>query len=130
MIVAYQNRFTDSHYNPLPRSIAVRDNRFAGNGAAPKFAGGAEIAAAVGGTLPPVMWDGVTAFTVPGGAAAVADGAIFVADAPLLNLNLRTQGTPASAAQPAVATQPAQASLAEPATIVLPAAQEARARGK
>ncbi len=130
MIVAYQNAFTDKAYNPLPRTIAVRGNRFAGNGAKPAFPGGAEIAAAVGGTLPPVMWDGVTGYAVPGGAAASADGPIMVNDGPLLNLNLKTQGAPPTTAQPSVGTAMMQATLPEPAAIVLPAAQEARAKGK
>ena len=130
MIVAYQNKFTDAAYNPLPRAISVRGNRYAGNGGKPGFPGGAEIAAAVGGTLPPVMWDGVTGFTVPGGAAATADGAIIVGDGALLNLNLKTQGASPAAAQPSVSAPGAAAALAEPAAIVLPAAQEARARAK
>ncbi len=130
MLVAYTQAFTDSNYNPLPRSIAVRGNRYAGNGAKPAFAGGAEIAAAVGGTLPPVMWDGITGYTVPGGAAVTAEGGIFVNDGPLLNLGLKTHGTPASAARPSIGAARAMATLAEPAPVVLPAAQEARAASK
>ena len=130
MLVAYQNKFTDKNYNPLPRSIAVRGNRYAGNGGTPTFPGGAEIAAAVGGTLPPVMWDGVTAFTRPGGGPTTADGKIFVNDGPLLNLNLKTHGTPPTAAQPEVTPVLAMATLPEPAPIVLPAAQEARAKAQ
>jgi parallel beta-helix repeat protein len=130
MLVAYTQAFTDSNYNPLPRSIAVRGNRYAGNGAKPGFPGGAEIAAAVGGTLPPVMWDGITGYTVPGAGAVTAEGGIFVNDAPLLNLNLKTHGTPASAAQPSVGTAMMVATLPEPAAVVLPPAQEARAASK
>ena len=133
MIVAYQQPFTDTAYNPLPRAIAVRGNRYAGNGTRPGFPGGKEIAAAAGGTLPPVMWDGVTGYTVPGGAAAAAAetrGGIFVNDGPLLNLNLGMQGTPATAARPEVTAMLAQATLPEPAAVVLPAAQEARAKAQ
>ncbi len=130
VISAYQNKFSDVHYNPLPRAIAVRGNRYAGNGTRPAFPGGAQIATAVGGTLPPVMWDGVTGYTVPGGAAATAEGGIFVNDGPMLNLNLKTQGAPPTAAKPEIASNMMMATLPEPATIVLPAAQEARARGK
>ncbi|MFZ4688816.1 MAG: parallel beta-helix domain-containing protein [Polymorphobacter sp.] len=128
MLVAYTQKFTDAAYNPLPRAIAVRGNRYAGNGTKPAFPGGAQIAAAVGGTLPPVMWDGITDYTVPGGAATKAEGGIFVNDGPLLNLGLKTHGTPPSAAQPSVGTSMMMATLAEPAMIVLPAAQEARAK--
>ncbi len=128
MLVAYTQAFTDAAYNPLPRAVTVRGNRYAGNGTAPAFPGGKEIAAAVGGTLPPVMWDGVTKFTVPGGAETLADGPIAVHDGPMINLNLGTHGTPPSAAQPSVATVLASATLPEPPTVVLPAAQEARAK--
>lgn len=129
-LIAYSQKFTDKAYNPLPRAVAVRGNRYAGNGTRPGFPGGAEIAAAVGGTLPPVMWDGVTGYTIPGGGAATADGGILVNDAPLLNLGLKVQGTPATAAKPQVARNLMMATLAEPAKVVLPAAQEARAAGK
>jgi len=128
MIVAYTQAFSDAAYNPLPRGVAVRGNRYAGNGGKPAFPGGAEIAAAVGGTLPPVMWDGVTLFTVPGGAEQAAESGVFVNDGPLLNLNLGRHGTPATAARPSVGDVQMQATLAEPAPIVLPAAQEAKAR--
>ncbi len=130
MIVAYQNKFTDVHYNPLPREIAVRGNRFAGNGSKPAFPGGAQIASAIGGTLPPVMWDGITGYTVPGGAVTQAAGSIFVNDSPLLNLNLKMQGAQPTAAQPEVAKMLIAAPLTVPAVVVLPAAQEARANAK
>jgi parallel beta-helix repeat protein len=127
MIVAYQQKFTDANYNPLPRAIAVSGNRYAGNGGKPGFAGGAEIAAAVGGALPPVMWDGVTGYAVPGGGAMTALGGVFVTDAPLLTLGLGQQGTPRTAARPAVTPALASAAIPGPPPVVLPAAQEARA---
>jgi parallel beta-helix repeat protein len=130
MLVAYTQAFTDRSYNPLPRSIAVRGNRYGGNGTAPAFPGGAEIAAAVGGTLPPVMWDGITGFKTPGGdVVTTADGGMHVSDASLLNLNLAMHGTPPSAARPGIDQPKARAALAEPPKVVLPAAQEARAAG-
>jgi parallel beta-helix repeat protein len=129
MVVSYQNKFTDKAYNPLPRQVAVRGNRFVGNGTKPGFPGGAEIAAAIGGTLPPVMWDGVTKYTVPCGAAV--DGGntqILVNDLPLLNLNLGTQGAGVEAAKPDVSRTAAMVTLPEPPAVVLPAAQEAKAK--
>ena len=126
MVVAYTQAFTDKAYNPLPRSVSVAGNHFMDNGKAPAFAGGKEIAAAVGGTLPPVLWDGITRYAVPGGGGEkMADGGIN-SDAPGISLNLGLQGTPATQARPApmqqnlvVSTRPA---------IVLPAALEARAK--
>jgi parallel beta-helix repeat protein len=130
MLIAYSQAFSDKNYNPLPRSIAVSGNRYAGNGDVPAFAGGPQIAAAVGGTLPPVMWDGITRFTVPGGGAMDAEGGILVSDGPVLNLNLKTHGTSPAAAQPSVAQGMALAAWPQPPQVVLPAAQEARASGK
>jgi parallel beta-helix repeat protein len=126
MIVAYTQAFTDKAYNPLPRGVSVAGNHFMDNGKAPAFAGGKEIAAAVGGTLPPVLWDGITRYAVPGGGGEkLAEGGINI-DAPGISLNLGLQGTPATQARPApmqqnlvVSTRPA---------IVLPAALEARAK--
>jgi parallel beta-helix repeat protein len=127
MLVAYVQGFTDKAYNPLPRDIVVRGNRYAGNGSKPAFPGGAEIAKALGGTVPPVMWDGITQFTVPGGALTTAQGGIFVADGPMVNLNLKTQGTGPDKAQPAMGTL-SKATIAEPANVVLPPAQEKLAK--
>lgn len=127
MLVSYTQSFTDAAYNPLPRAVMIAGNRYADNGSAPSFEGGAEIAAAVGGTLPPVMWDGVTSYTAPGSDEAIpADGAILATDAPMLNLNLGTWGTPLSAAQPSV-SPPATGQLPAPAAVVLPEAQLTRA---
>ena len=132
MIVAYSQKFTDKGYNPLPRAVAVSGNRYAGNGTAPVFKGGTQIAAAVGGTLPPVMWDGINTFvvpgTIPGGTVSEAQGGIRVTDGPVLNLNLKVHGTPPTAAQPAVTPGLALAAWDQPATVVLPPAQETRAR--
>lgn len=127
MLVSYRAKFDDKSYNPLPRQVAVRGNRYGRNGFAPAFEGGKELAAAVGGTLPPVMWDGVTGYTVPGGAAVTAKPEIAVNDLPMLNLDLKMQGTPVSAAKPQLMTTAAMVTLPEPPTVVLPAAQLARA---
>ena len=126
MIVAYTQAFTDKAYNPLPRGVTVVGNHFMDNGKAPAFAGGKEIAAAVGGTLPPVMWDGVTRYAVPGGGERVTDGDIR-SDAAGITLNLGVQGTRASAAKPAMMAPVSVTGGNRPA-IVLPAALEARSR--
>jgi len=59
LLAAYQSEFEDERYNPLPRNIVVRDNRYEGGGDNPQGAL-SELAAAVGGQLPQVVWDGVT----------------------------------------------------------------------
>jgi parallel beta-helix repeat protein len=129
MLVAYRAAFTDATYNPLPRDVVVRDNRYGRNGFAPAFDGGKELAAAVGGTLPNAMWDGVTGYTVPGGAAVTGAGGVVVSDTPLLTLGLITQGTPVSAAKPQVAAPVTSGGSQEPAAVVLPSAQLLRAAG-
>ncbi|MEY2885103.1 MAG: hypothetical protein RL490_2827 [Pseudomonadota bacterium] len=130
MVVAYQNKFTDANYHPLPRAIVVSGNRYAGNGGKPAFPGGAEIAAAVGGTLPPVMWDGIFGYRAPGGGERAAGGGVQVFDAPLLSLDLKMQGTSPAAAQPRLIRPVKMMPAPLRADIKLPAAQEARARGK
>jgi parallel beta-helix repeat protein len=125
MVVAYTQAFTDKAYNPLPRAVSIAGNHFMNNGKSPSFAGGKEIAAAVGGTLPPVMWDGVTRYNVPGGGEKSADGGI-ASDAPGITLNLGLQGTPPAQAKPGPLAPTKLA--ADRAPIVLPAALEARAK--
>ena len=58
MIVGYRYDYKDEKYQPLPRQIIVRDNAHGRAGYAPGFDGGAQIAAAMGGAIPPVLWDG------------------------------------------------------------------------
>ncbi len=125
MIVAYTQAFTDKAYNPLPRSVFVAGNRFSGNGTAPAFAGGTQIAAALGGTVPPVMWDGITRYVVPGGEER-ADGGNIMSDAPGISLNLGRQGTPPSAARPS--PLPQGIAISNRPDVRLPAELEARSK--
>jgi parallel beta-helix repeat protein len=113
MVVSYTQGFNDPRYNPLPRDIVVRDNRIGRNGWDPQFPGGPEIAKALGGPLPPVVWDGVT--TVPG---QPAPARVRLADGPVLNLNLPGPGR-VDAAAPTVAARVGDAVIAEPAPVRL-----------
>ena len=61
LLAAYQDPFEDTRYNPLPRNVVIRDNTYSGGGDAPQGAL-SEIAAALGGALPAIVWDGVTAW--------------------------------------------------------------------
>ena len=61
LITAYSLPITDETYNPLPRDIVVRDNHYAGGGEDPQ-GDLAPLAAALGGKLPPIVWDGVTSW--------------------------------------------------------------------
>ncbi len=123
MLVSYQQAFTDPAYNPLPRDIAVHGNHFGHNGFAPVWPGGADLAKALGGTLPPVMWDGVVTYTHPGGAAETVPAKLSIGDGPVVNLNLKIHGAPLTDAKPEVTPTLDGGAIAEPAPIVLPAGQ-------
>lgn len=58
LLTAYQDPFEDERYNPLPREIVVRDNSYANGGQDPQGVLG-DLAPLLGGTLPPIVWDGV-----------------------------------------------------------------------
>lgn len=87
MIVGYRNKTDDAKYLPLPRDILVRDNMHGKAGYAPDFEGGAAIAKAMGGSIPPVLWDGT-------GNAVVLDSV------GALSLNLPDVSTPQNEAKP------------------------------
>jgi parallel beta-helix repeat protein len=121
-LVAYLNTFTDPTYNPLPRDISVHDNHFGTNGNAPVWPGGAELAKAFGGTIPPVIWDGVTSYVKPGGGTMSETIKLSITDGPIANLNLKMQGTPYTKAQPSVSKTLDDGKLPEPAPVVIAAA--------
>lgn len=58
MIVGYRYPQEDQNYDPIPAGIAIWDNQHMRAGWDPQFAGGKEIAAALGGDLPQIFWDG------------------------------------------------------------------------
>ena len=126
MVVSYRASFTDPSYNPLPRAVWIGDNRYGRNGFAPAFEGGKELAAAVGGTLPNIMWDGVVSFTVPGGKPVTDNNSLYTRST-VLNLQLKQQGTPVSAAQPRMDQIVFTDGPPKVTPIALPAAQLARA---
>lgn len=94
LVVAYSQPYDDENYNPLPRQVAVLGNNQLGhNGYAPDFPGGAQLAEAVGGRIPSVLWDGL------GENALLADGEISV-----LSLNYTEQGQGPDSARPEIVT--------------------------
>lgn len=119
MIVAYKQAFDDPKYEPRVRNVVVRDNVHGRAGFAPDFPGGKELAAAMGGSLLPIFWDGV------GG----ADANIRVTDqVGVLSLNLAKPTSPVTEAKPAPADLSSGEAIAEPKPVVLPAAMEAAIR--
>ncbi|MET0336637.1 MAG: parallel beta-helix domain-containing protein [Caulobacter sp.] len=122
MLVAFQKEYDDADYNPLPREVVVRDNKIGKNGFAPKFPGGAELAQAVGGVIPPILWDGVTSYSK--GAQKVSVPAnMRLTDGPVLNLNLAAPAAMDTAKPGVEPTIHAGGAIAEPAAVVLPAEQ-------
>ena len=94
LVVAYSQSYEDDQYNPLPRRVEVLgNNQFGYNGYAPAFPGGAQLAQAVGGRLPNVLWDGL------GDSALLADGEVSV-----VSLNYTEQGQGPESAQPEIVT--------------------------
>lgn len=122
MIVATRKPFDDKAYNPIPRDIVVRDNTIGKNGFAPTFEGGKEVAAALGGSLPPVTWDGITSY-MDGEKKIEVPVNLIVKDGPVLNLHLSLPSTPVTEAKPEITPTIEGAPITEPAPIVLPEAQ-------
>ena len=116
ILVSYSQKFDDKTYNPLPRDIVVRNNRLGRNAWAPAFPGGSVLAKALGGSVPPVIWDGVT--TYPGSEPV----RVRLADGPVVNLNLPKPGAMMEA-NPKVTATLGDAAIEEPKPVVLPAEQ-------
>lgn len=119
LLAAYLNAFSDASYNPLPRDVFVHDNHIGKNGFAPAFEGGGLLAKAFGGAVPPVLWDGVTAYVPPGGTRVSMALHLVVQDGPILSLDLGEQGTPLTKANPKLIPHLEGAALPEPAPVTL-----------
>ena len=120
LIGADLNAFKDPSYNPLPRDVATYQNRIGRNGYDPKFDGGPILAKLSGGSIPPTLWDGVTQFIIPGGAASTDRVRLSLKDGPVVNLNLKIQGTPVTSAQPSVSQQWVDGEITAPEPVKLP----------
>lgn len=119
MVVSYKKAFDDKNYDPLARDIVVRDNQHGRAGWAPGFEGGAQLAAALGGGIPPILWDG----TGKGKALIQVREKV-----PVLSLGLAEPTSPAGEAKPEPVDLSGGAPIAEPAAVVLPPQMEAAAR--
>ncbi len=120
MVVAYKRPFTDAKYDPLPRDVVVRDNKHGRAGWAPGFVGGKELAAAMGGSLAPIFWDGA------GGRERT--NVIVRETVPVVSLNLPEALTPVEQAKPGVVDLKTGRAVTEPTAVVLPASMEAAAK--
>lgn len=121
MVVAYPNAFKDAKYNPYPREVTVDWNRVRTGSGTPGLPGGAELAKAFGGTLPPVMWDGLS--------ESADVSAIFVdPEMPGWSLNLTAQGQGLDKARPGPLKAPPRGQPMSLDGIGAPAALDARSR--
>ncbi len=91
MIAGYRAPFDDKNYTPTGSDIYVYGNQYgrAGWKPGPQFPGGEQMAAAFGGSLPSVIWDGT------GSRIEVRDGAALI-------LGLSAPGADLSTAKPRV----------------------------
>lgn len=116
MILSYRFPQQDAKYNPLPRQIIVRGNTHGRAGFAPQLPGGAQLAAAFGGAIPPVLWDGTG-----------ENLGLMVMDAKVLSLGLAAGAAPETA-KPAPADLSKGPGLAPLPAVKLPAAMERAAK--
>jgi parallel beta-helix repeat protein len=121
MLVAYTQDYADLTYNPLPRDISVHDNKIGRNGFDPKFPGGPILAKAMGGTIPPVVWDGVTNFTRKG-ASSPEVVHVRLMDGPVADLHFASPGA-VMTAKPQVTPTIDDGPIPAPAPVVLPKEQ-------
>jgi parallel beta-helix repeat protein len=118
MIVGYRYEHKDPNYDPLAKGVAIWGNQHDKAGWDPKFAGGAQIAAALGGSLPPIFWDG---------AGGEAYKPIVADPVPALSLGMADIKATPDQAQPSM-LQPSTSLPPELPRIVLPEAMEAAVR--
>ncbi|MFZ9395108.1 MAG: parallel beta-helix domain-containing protein [Erythrobacter sp.] len=99
MVVSYIQPFDDARYNPYPRDVVITENMVGEGGTDPAFEGGKQIAAAFGGALPPILWDGLNE-------SADRPALRAVPEIPAWTLNLQRQGQSLADARPGPATLP------------------------
>jgi parallel beta-helix repeat protein len=118
LVAAYFMPLKDTAYDPLPSDIVVRDNIYGPGGGDPQ--GMLQpLGKALGGQLPPIVWDGVDTAggkTVPATLHVLEPTAV-----PFISLGLRTTPVDLGTAQPTpVRPVAATAVPAEPAAVKLP----------
>ncbi|MEQ1509215.1 MAG: parallel beta-helix domain-containing protein [Sphingopyxis sp.] len=116
MVTGYRYGAAPAGYNPLPVRISAFDNIHGRTGFQPALPGGEQMAAAFGGSLPPVLWDGA------GGDISMLDGVAA------MTLGLTDLSQPREAANPAPVDLGTAVTWSRLPKVVLPAAMEAAAR--
>jgi parallel beta-helix repeat protein len=118
LVAAYFMPVKDAAYDPLPSDIVVRDNIYGPGGGDPQ--GMLQpLGKALGGQLPPIVWDGVD--TAGGKTVPATLHVLEPPVVPFISLGLRTTPVDLGAAQPKpVRPVAATAAPAEPAAVKLP----------
>lgn len=118
MVIGYRYPFEDAKYDPLAKGVAIWGNQHDKSGWDPKFPGGPQIAAGLGGSLPPIFWDG------SGGDAAQP----YIGDlVPALSLGLADLKASPETAKPSMIT-PSTGPISELPKVILPESMEAVVR--
>ena len=112
LITAYRYGRMSEGYQPLPTRIRALENVHGRAGFQPALPGGAEMAVAFGGSIPPVMWDGA------GSEISVAD------DVAAMTLNLADISKAREESSPAPVDLSVDSGWARVAAVTLPAAME------
>lgn len=114
MLIAYSQDYKDERYQPRPVDVIVADNVYGTGGGKPDFEGGAMIAGAFGGALPPVLTDGL-------------HQGLQVLDTKMVaTLGLTRVGQPRTEAAPALWSQTDELPTKSLARVTLPESMEAR----
>jgi parallel beta-helix repeat protein len=118
LVAAYFLPVKDPDYDPLSRDIVLRDNAYGPGGGDPQ--GMLQpLGKALGGQLPPIVWDGVD--TAAGKTVPATLHVLEPAVVPFISLGLRTTPVDLGAARPTPQRPVAAAAPpAEPAAVTLP----------
>jgi len=119
MVIAYNQPYEDERYNPNARNVVIGPNVFGRGGDDPQIDGKDMLLAAFGGSLPPVLWDGIAE---EGSGLRVTEGVTG------WSLNLTDAGQQLSDAKPGPLTAPAPEVPFDLTGIGAPAELEARLR--
>jgi len=123
IVTSFWTTFEDPNYNPLPRNVMIRNNRFGNTGFAPT--GDIAALAHAGVALPDVLWDGVTTYAA-GGVPHSENVRIVMRDnrssrggiGTFLSMGLPASGTPLTEGNPSTDFPPLQ-TFDEPAPVRL-----------
>ncbi len=112
IITGYRFPLEDENYQPTPQKVRISGNEHGRAGYNPGYRGLDQAAAAMGGSIPPILWDG-------SGEDIASSDAV-----PVLTLGLAAPDAPLEQAKPDVVTLEGDAAPVLP-VITLPAAMEA-----